>query len=590
MSATASATSWRALGPHVRPHRRVLAVGAALGLLGSGAALAQPLAAQSVIEALQERESVLTPIVVLSALVVLGALLTGTYLLLLERTAERIVLRARLGLAARMLRLRVPAIDRQSPGDLLTRMTSDTTLLRAAASNGVVQLVNGAVGLLGAIVLMAVVDWVLLLVTLGVLGTIAFGVLVLLPRVSRATERGQAAVGEIGSVLERALAAVRTVKASGAEARETAAIDAAARRSYDAGLELARHQAVLGVATGLAIQVSFLAVLGVGGARVADGAMDVAALVAFLLYLFSLAPPVAGPVQAGIELQAGLGALARLDATEQLPVEDDVETPADGVLESAIAAGPAPGVPLISFARVAFAYGDERAPVLHDVSFDVPEGGQTALVGPSGAGKTTLFALLQRFYEPTGGAVLLGGRDVSTIPRGTLRRSIGSVEQDAPVLAGTLRDNLLYGAPGASGAELAEVVAETRLEELVAQLPEGLDSEIASRGSSLSGGERQRIAIARALLRRPRILLLDEATSQLDARNEMALRDTIARAARRCTVLVIAHRLSTVVAADQIVVLDAGHVRAVGTHAELVERDTLYRELAMTQLLASPAG
>src|SRR5215472_11401028 len=211
----------------------------------------------------------------------------------------------------------------------------------------------------------------------------------------------------------------------------------------------------------------------------------------------------------------------------------------------------------------------------------------TAFVGPSGAGKTTVFSLIERFYEPTSGRVLLDGTDVRHWPITQLRAAIGYVEQDAPVLSGTLRDNLLLGAPHATPDEITATLATTRLTALVTRLPDGLDTLVGHRGTRLSGGERQRVAIGRALLRHPRLLLLDEATSQLDALNEAALRETVAETALTTTVLVVAHRLSTVTMADRIIVMDAGKVKAAGTHAELVASDPLYAELAATQFLAS---
>jgi ATP-binding cassette subfamily C protein len=241
----------------------------------------------------------------------------------------------------------------------------------------------------------------------------------------------------------------------------------------------------------------------------------------------------------------------------------------------------------LAFADVRFRYADDLPYVHHGVTFSVPAQGMTAFVGPSGAGKTTVFSLIERFYEPDSGVITLDGRDLADWELPRLRASIGYVEQDAPVLSGSLRDNLLLGNPGADDATLARVLKTTRLDGLVSRLPDGLDTLVGHRGTKLSGGERQRVAIARALLRRPRLLLLDEATSQLDAVNEAALRDTVADVARTTTVLVVAHRLSTVTAADRIVVMDAGRVRAVGTHRELVAADPLYAELAATQFLAT---
>ena len=211
----------------------------------------------------------------------------------------------------------------------------------------------------------------------------------------------------------------------------------------------------------------------------------------------------------------------------------------------------------------------------------------TAFVGPSGAGKTSVLSLIERFYEPDQGRVAVDGRDVRDWPIEQLRASIGYVEQDAPVLSGTLRENLVFGAPDATDDEVQEALRTTRLVAMVAGLPKGLETTVGHRGIKLSGGERQRVAIARALLRRPRLLLLDEATSQLDAVNESALRETIADVARTTTVLVVAHRLSTVTMADRIIVMDAGRVRAVGSHTELVSQDPLYRELAATQFLVA---
>ncbi|REE95380.1 ATP-binding cassette subfamily B protein [Thermomonospora umbrina] len=576
----ADTPAWRILLSHVRPHRRVVVLAGVLGLIGGVAGLLQPLAAKMVVDTLDRGDSLWRPLGLLTLVVLGGAVIAALGAYLLGRTAESVVLAARRRLIGRLLRLRVGAVDRAKPGDLMSRVTSDTTLLQTVAGHGIVDGLNGAVILVASIVLMGVMDLLLLGATLAVLVGIGLSMVFVMPRIARANVRVQAAVGEMGSVLERSLGALRTVKASGAEARETEQAGEAAREAWTHGVERARWEAISGVTSWVAVQVAFLVVLGVGGARVASGAMTVSALIAFLLYLFYLTFPIAQVVQAATAWQSGLAAVRRMREVEVLPVE-----PTDGDAPAGVAA--AGGSAAVSFAGVSFRYADDHGDVLRGVTFEVPGAGMTAIVGPSGAGKSTLFALLERFYESAEGVIAVDGRDVREWSLPELRAVIGYVEQDAPIMAGTLRDNLRYAAPAATDEEILDVLARTRLSGLLEQLPDGLDTRVGHRGTTLSGGQRQRVAIARALLRRPRLLLLDEATSQLDAANEMALREAVEDIARTTTVLVIAHRLSTVTSADRIVVIDAGEVRAVGAHAELVEADEMYRDLAATQFITS---
>ncbi|MFJ8002202.1 ABC transporter ATP-binding protein [Streptomyces sp. NPDC096310] len=572
--------TWQALYRHFRPHRRTVALGAFLALLGAASGLAQPLAARELVDRLGGDASITGILLVLTALVVFGTAIEAVGSYLLERTAESVVLAARRSLIGRLLRLRLPEVERTQPGDLMSRITSDTTLLRAVTTQSIVSAATGGLAFVATIALMGWLDPVLLGVTLGVIVVIGGAVALVMPRISRATKRSQEAVGHISTVLERAFGAFRTVKASGAEERETAVVGAAAQEAWLHGVRAAKWQSVAGSSVGLAVQVSFLAVLGIGGARVASGAISVSTLVAFLLFLFYLIDPVSKLVGAVTQYQVGSAAVARIVEAERLGTE---------TLEPSAAAGPATatGPASVVFEDVTFRYREDLPYVHHGVSFEVPGPGMTAFVGPSGAGKTTVFGMVERFYEATGGRVLVDGRDVREWPLTELRAAIGYVEQDAPVLAGTLRENLVFAAPDASEESIREVLVRARLDELVDRLPDGLETLVGHRGSKLSGGERQRVAIARALLRRPRLLLLDEATSQLDAVNELALRDVVAEAAREVTVLVVAHRLSTVTLADRIVVMDAGRVRAVGTHEELVANDPLYGELAATQFLAA---
>ncbi|PBC93893.1 MULTISPECIES: ABC transporter ATP-binding protein [Streptomyces] len=571
--------AWRLLLGYVRPHRWALLAGALLALTTGATGLVLPLVARGLIDDLSHDRPIGRALVGMAALVVTNAAVGALGSYVLRRTAESVVLGARRALSSYLLRLRIPAVDRSEPGDLMARITSDTTLLREVTTDSLVGIGTGGLTLVATVVMMGLVDVVLLGVTLGVIlcaGTV-LGVIV--PRINRASKQAQDAVGVMGASLERILGALRTVKASGAEHREEQTIHAAAEESWRQSVRAAKWSAAAGNTAGLAMQIAFITVLAVGGARVATGAIEVGTLVAFLLYVFYLMSPIQQVVGAITQYQTGAAALARIQEALRLPAEPDAlpaPLPTPGAAPAALA-----------FDDVRFRYDDDLPYVHHGVTFSVPARGMTAFVGPSGAGKTTVFSLIERFYDPEAGVITVDGRPLEQWDLPQLRSAIGYVEQDAPVLSGSLRDNLLLGNPEADDADVTRVLKTTRLDGLVARLPRGLDTLVGHRGTKLSGGERQRVAIARALLRHPRLLLLDEATSQLDAVNEAALRDTVADVARTTTVLVVAHRLSTVTMADRIVVMDAGRVRAVGTHRELVAGDPLYAELAATQFLAT---
>lgn len=585
----------RQLLPYLFEKRGLLAVVVVLSVLGAGASLAQPLLVSQVITQVQENR-LLGPLVwLLVALVVVAGLLTAFQHYLLQRMGEGVVLSSRRRLVARMLRLPIAEFDARRTGDLVSRVGADTTMLRAVLTQGLVEAVGGTLTFVGALIGMAVLDPVLLGLTLLVVFTAIGLVLGLSGRIRRASAEAQAKVGDLAAAVERAVSAIRTVRAANATEREAQSIDRDAVGAYRAGLKVARVSALIMPVASIAMQVAFLTVIGVGGFRVASGTIEIASLVAFILFLFMMIMPLGQAIGAVSAVNQALGALGRIQEIIDIPGEQE----ADADL-AARAAAPIDTDDAVRFDDVRFAYpeavvaateGDEPVAdaadreVLRGVSFGAVKGQRTALVGPSGAGKSTILALIERFYDPTGGSVRLDGVDLRSLDRERLRSLIGYVEQDAPVLAGTLRENLLLGSPEASDADCVRVLHEVNLGGVLERDAAGLDAAVGEDGVMLSGGERQRLAIARALLAAPPILLLDESTSSLDGRNEQAMREALDAVAEHRTLIVIAHRLSTVVDSDRIVVLEQGRVIGVGTHSELVQSTPLYRDLAKHQLL-----
>ena len=547
-------------------------MGLVLALLGSTAGLATPMVTKWVLDSLGSSASLLGPILALLGLMVTGAMIFLTQWILLGTVGEKVVLRARESMVRRFFRATVPAVTRQPTGELVTRVTSDTVLLREAASSSVIGLINGVVMLVGTLVLMGVLDMVLLATTVGAVIVILVLFALLMPGIAKEQEKAQDRVGRLGGVLEGALRAIRTVKASCAEDRQSERILAEARGATDHGVRAVRREAVAWVIAWTGIQLAIVVILGVGAWRVSDGLLEVSSLIAFLLYAFGLMEPITELSQNATALQSGMAAASRIRQMDALELEEDrVPAGADRVVPSAGS--------VLELRGVTAGYGGE--PALRDVSLTIPRRGHIAIVGPSGAGKTTLLSLVMRFLEPSSGTLLLDGRPYGEQTYSAVRARLAYVEQETPIVPGTVRDNLLFTHPDATEDELRRTLAEVRLAEKF----ESLDTPLAS--TSVSGGERQRIALARAVLRTPDVLLLDEATAQVDGLTENAIHDCIRRRAREGAVITVAHRLSTVIDADAIVVMEAGGIRAQGTHDQLLATDTLYRDLVEALRIAN---
>ncbi|MFC9090761.1 ABC transporter ATP-binding protein [Nocardiopsis dassonvillei] len=569
----------------VRPHRNKLALGLVLALFGSALELANPMVIKLVLDTVSGGGGLLVPIALLLGLFVLGTVSGLWHWILLGTVAEKVVLDARTSLVRRYFRAALIPLSRRSSGELVTRATSDTVLLREAASSSVISLINGGVLLVGTLIMMGVLDLFLLTVTFVAVLVVTVLFLTLMPALAKAQERAQNSLGLMGGMLDGALRAVRTVKVSRAEERLSGQILEHARESARHGVRSVRREAVAWTIAFSGIQLAIISILGVGALRVSSGAIEVSTLIAFLLYAFTLMTPVMELSQSVTTLQSGVAAARRIREVEAIPLEPSSEA-ADTDAPVPSPDGDRAGA-LLELRGVTARYAPGAESALDGVDLAVPRRGHTAIVGPSGAGKTTVFSLLLRFLEPEEGQLFLDGTPYRELTPGQVRGRFAYVEQDTPVIPGTIRENLLFSRPDATEEEVRRVLGQVRLADKIDALEEGLDTPLDA--TSFSGGQRQRIALARALLRSPDVLLLDEATSQVDAITEAAITESVRAHAARAAVVTIAHRLSTVIHADTIVLMEDGRVRARGTHRELMDRDDLYREL-VTALHIAESG
>lgn len=560
----------------VRPKAGTLGFAMFLGLVVTSAELANPLVTRWVLDSLAEgTTSLLAPAGVLLGLLIVAALVSWWQAIILGSLAEHIVYDARASMITRYLRSRVQPLLGRSSGEWVTRVTSDSVLLREAASSSVIGIINGSIALVGTLIFMFVLDPVLTAVTLGIVVVVGTGVALLMPAISGMQERAQAALSDLGAELDGTVRAIKTVKVATAEETQRTVLLGHARRSRDQGIRVVRREALVWTVTGIGIQAAIIAVLALGAWRVSVGAISVSTLVAFLLYVFGLLGPVSELARHFTTMQAGIAAAGRIREVDALEPEDDPGLTPSGRGST----DPLPG-PVIELDGVTAAYLPGRTPAVTDFSLSFPSRGHTALVGPSGAGKTTVMSLILRFLEPTSGELRLMGVPYEALSPAQIRDQITYVEQESPLLPGSLRRNLAFAGSEVAEADMLHTLGELGLASMVDDLPDGLDTEL--RDATISGGQRQRIAIARALLARPRILLLDEATAQVDGISESAIHDAIRRQAASGTVITIAHRLSTVVDADTIVVMDGGRITATGTHDQLLSSSPMYRQLVET--------
>ena len=559
----------------VRPHWKTLALGLILGLGASAAGLANPMITRWVLDSLGTSGALVTPVSILAGLLVAGAIVSWLQWIVLGKLAENIVYTAREGMIRRYLRGKVLPLLRRSPGELVTRVTSDSVLLREAASSSLVELLNGIVMLTGTLILMAILDVPLLIATLVTVAIIGVVFTFLMPAIGYAQEQAQSALGSLGGSLERTVRAIKTVKVAGAETRQESALLADAARARDFGIIAMRREALVWTIASAGIQGAIILILSLGAWRVSLGDMTVSTLVAFLLYAFGLLGPITNISTSLTTLQAGMAAAGRIQEI------DDIEFESRNASTEVV---PEETKSVVELNNVTARYSPKGPAILNKVSLSIPTQGHVALVGPSGAGKTSVFSLLLDFLQPEEGQLLLRKTPYEELGPTQIRKHFAYVEQESPTIPGTLRENLTFSAQHATDEQLVDALKAVRLDNLLSTLPEGLDTPVSD--TTVSGGQRQRIALARALLTEPDVLLLDEVTAQVDGISEAAIHDAIRFHSSRAAVVTIAHRLSTVVDADTIVVMDEGKITAMGTHQQLLQTSPLYQELV--QSLAIP--
>lgn len=544
-----------------------------LTIVATGCTVAIPLAVRSLVDGLSEQSTLVASTATLAALALVGAFASGSSAAVLGHATESMVRDLRMRMIRHTLRLPVSLVRKWGAGDLVTRTVTDVANLRSVVELGVVQFPAAAIQVILTILVMALLDPVLLGITVACFGAAGGAVAIMLSSIRRHAGRQQGILGRLATDYTAALGALVTLKSARAEAQAAAALDHSAERGMVAAQSMAKMQSLISPVMQFGQQAAMIGVVLGSGIRLSTGALGVADFAAFLLYLLQLVGPLTILGMGAGRLQTGLTARRRVNELMALPAE------------SGGSAQPRSGTrPALEFRHAGVAHPD-GVPALRDVTFTAPRVGLTAVVGPSGAGKTTLLHATDRLTGPHTGSILLHGVDLADWDLAALRQTVSLVDQDCTLVRGTVRANLVLGHPEPPTDETLQLALDrVGLASEIAALPAGLDTDLGS-GTDLSGGQRQRLTIARALLRRSDVVLLDEPTSALDGANERMLRDALRTLAASTCVVVVAHRLSTVRDADRIVLLADGAVTDVGTHDELLHRCASYRELVLGQLM-----
>ena len=546
-----------------------LGLGLGLGVIATGIQLAVPHFAGDLINGFGKSidKTLLVSVIGMFILSAVISALSGTVLGIF---GENVVSRLRNTLWDKLIRLRVAYFDETKAGEMTSRLINDSTQIKDLLANSFPRMITSLLTVVGALTLMVLKDWRMTAIMALAIPLVMLVMLPVMRQSHKVSRDRQNSLADFNGAAGETLSEIRLVKSSNAEPFETEKGHTTIQSLYKIGLREAVYDSVAGPLMTAVMMGLFVGVLAYGAHRVSQGTMTMGTMFSFLMYLFQLLGPSATLGQFFSDLAKASGSTERVQALLAEP-EEDLTSGVDVEGQT------------LAMSHVDFAYDDSKK-ILSDVSFEAQPNTVVAFAGPSGGGKSTIFSLLERYYTPTAGEIMIGNHDVSDVNLANWREQIGFVSQDSAIMAETIRHNLTYGLTGEySDDDLWRVLGLAFAEKFVRDMPAGLDTEVGERGVKVSGGQRQRLAIARAFLRDPKILMLDEATASLDSESEAMVQKALESLMKGRTTLVIAHRLSTIVDADKIYFIEQGTVSGAGTHKELVANHELYREYVDTQ-------
>lgn len=569
---TSAITGYRRLLGFLWPYWKILLIAVVCMIIVSGSNLIVPWIIKDIVDEVLAEKNIQMLYWVIAAILVIflirGVTTFGNRYLM-GYIGQRVVTDLRKRLFAHLQRLSISYYDKRRTGEIMSNLTNDIGALQTAIVENFVSLIQEAAIFVGSFVSMIYLQWKLTVLCLVIVPMVSFIIKFFGKKLHQSGKNVQEKLADVTAMLQEVIQGVRIVRSFNRSDYEIQRFDDVNEANFKANVRTIRQSSQLTPFVEFFSAIAITVIIWYGGLSVIDGIMTSGELIAFLIYAINLANPTRRIAEAVGNIQKSLGAADRVFAI--LDTEPEVKNrPGAGALQ--VTAG------RVEFDHVAFSYEPDH-PVLTDISFTAEPGQTVAIVGPSGAGKTTIANILPRFYDVTGGSVRIDGTDIRDVTIGSLRDHIGLVPQDTLLFNTTIKNNILYGRLDATDEEVWEAVRAANAEHFIRELPMGIETRVGDRGLVLSGGQRQRIAIARALLKNPAILILDEATSALDTESEKVVQEALDRLMVGRTSFVIAHRLSTIQNADQILVINSGVIAERGTHEELMEKNGLYHEL-----------